>query len=104
MCCPGVHLRKGRVLPRLCELFLPLLVYCHCAQRPSDCRDVAVIPVGSSASPICGGLNDPPCMEPSPRGPKWQCDDGLVTHIPGKAMELKDDSGSAHSTYSYRVP
>eukprot|EP00892_Ulva_mutabilis_P007633 jgi/Ulvmu1/5241/UM022_0034.1 len=41
-----------------------------------------LIPVSGSGSPICGGLNDPPCMEPSSQGPTWQCDDGLATHIP----------------------
>lgn len=34
-------------------------------------------------SPICGGLNDPPCMEPSTAGPTWQCDPKLVTFVPG---------------------
>ena len=45
----------------------------------------AVTAAAMAFSPICGGLNDPPCMEPSTEGPTWQCDEGLITVIPGAA-------------------
>ena len=36
----------------------------------------------SLAGPVCGGMNDPPCMETSLFGPVWSCDEGFALTIP----------------------
>jgi hypothetical protein len=73
----------GRAFPsHVCVLSKFMCAAYLACVHPSSVRP-AVISSAMAATPVCGGVNDPPCMEPSPEGPTWQCDEGLITFIPG---------------------